>query len=113
MLVWRFWVLLHPLALTYSSRFQSVESDGKGREARRGREERGGEGRKRRTVPLPELPPPDQRFRCALANHRARDKDQTNEEDDDGGDDEPGDEEEPCWYFLLLDVRERDGQVEE
>ena len=80
------------------------------REERRGK---GREGRKRHTVPLPELPPPDQCFRCALANHRARDKDQTNEEDNDSGDDEPDDDEEPCWYFLLLDIRERDGQVEE
>ena len=73
------------------------------------------EGRRKRksethptNVPLPELPPPNERLGSSSASCWSGDEEHADYEDDAGGDDECDKDEEPCWngFVVLEGVRD-------
>jgi hypothetical protein len=63
-------------------------------------------------IPLPQLPPPDERLGRASTGCRTRHKYHAHEEDNGGGDDEPDDGHEPCWNRLVVLVGKGYGEVD-
>lgn len=54
------------------------------------------------SVPLPQLPPPNQGLGCASFSGRSWDEYHANEENDGGGRNEHYDGEQPCWNTLVV-----------